>query len=66
MARLEIEPIEGTEGAIGPFFSPDDAWIGFTADDKLKKIPVAGGAPITLLEEAPLAGLQGASWGPGG
>src|SRR5262249_26698335 len=34
----------------GPFFSPDGAWLGFFADGKLKKIRVAGGAPVTLAD----------------
>src|SRR5215472_5897197 len=33
-------PLPGTEGATQPFFSPDSQWIGFFADDKLKKIQV--------------------------
>ena len=55
----------GTEGAIGPFFSPDGQWVGFWADAKLKKISLSGG-PATLICDAPdsgLAGLWGASWG---
>ena len=41
-------PIPQTEGAFGPFFSPDGRWIGFFADNKLKKVAVSGGAPIDL------------------
>ena len=42
-------PLAGTERAVSPFFSPDGAWIGFlTTDGKVKKIPTAGGGPITL------------------
>jgi serine/threonine-protein kinase len=44
-------PLAGTERGVSPFFSPDGAWIGFlTTDGKLKKIPAAGGGPITLSE----------------
>jgi serine/threonine-protein kinase len=43
------EPIEGTEGGVSPFFSPDGQWIGFlTVDGKVRKVPVAGGGVITL------------------
>ncbi len=49
-----------TDGAFGPFFSPDGQWLGYFADNKLKKIPVEGGEPIVLCE-APLG--RGASWG---
>lgn len=46
------EQLPGTEGAISPFFSPDGKWIGFvTMDGKLKKLPMAGGTPMTLAED---------------
>ena len=42
-------PVPGTEGAAGPFFSPDGAWIGyFVHGGKLRKVPVAGGGSIEL------------------
>ncbi|HVT44704.1 MAG TPA: protein kinase [Thermoanaerobaculia bacterium] len=41
-------PINGTEGAIFPFWSPDSRFIAFFADSKLKKIDVAGGPPLSL------------------
>ena len=59
--QLEPIPISGTEGALHPFFSPDGQWIGFFADDSLKKVSVAGGPPVTL---CPAGTRYGASWGP--
>jgi serine/threonine-protein kinase len=51
MDQLEGVPIRGTEGAANPFFSPDGQWIGFfSSDSKLKKMPVAGGAALTICE----------------
>ncbi len=35
-------PLANTQGAEGPFFSPDGRWLGFFADLKLKKIAIAG------------------------
>ena len=35
--------IPGTDGAYGPFLSPDGSEIGFFADGKIKHVPVAGG-----------------------
>jgi serine/threonine-protein kinase len=61
MDRFEATPIAGTEGAEGPFFSPDGQWIGFVADHKLKKVAVQGGTPLSLCS-APVS--LGASWGP--
>ncbi len=44
-------PMAGTDGGVSPFFSPDGRWVGFaTLDGKLRKVPVAGGTPITLAE----------------
>ena len=61
-ALEEPEPValEGTEGAFGPFFSPDDRWIGFFAENRLKKVAVSGGEPIDL-SAAP--NPYGGSWG---
>jgi len=52
-------PLAGTEGAYGPFFSPDGQWIGFFAGGKLKKVAVNGGAPI-IVTDVPQA--CGGSW----
>jgi len=61
MEQGEAEPIAGTEGGINPFLSPDNRWVGFWADGKLKKVPIDGGAPATLCDDSV---IQGASWGP--
>ena len=51
MDGLEITPIAGTEGVNHPFFSPDSNWVGFlTQDDRVKKISLRGGGPITLCQ----------------
>lgn len=59
MDSLEARPIPGTEGATGPFFSPDGQWLGFFADQKLKKVMVSGGIGMTL-SDVPFP--LGASW----
>ncbi len=43
-------PLAGTEGAGRPFWSPDSRHLGFFAGSKLKRVPVAGGPPLTLCE----------------
>jgi eukaryotic-like serine/threonine-protein kinase len=59
---LETKPLPGTDGARGPFFSPDGQWIGFfTVDQGLKKIPLEGGTPLLLAGERD---LRGATWSP--
>jgi serine/threonine-protein kinase len=51
--------LAGTDGARGPFFSPDGRSIGFLAAGKLKKVPVEGGSPVVLCDATD---LLGASW----
>ena len=61
LGRLDATPLAGTEGAVGPFFSPDGAWIGFFADRRLKRVPAGGGAAVDI---ATVSGYpSGASWG---
>ena len=36
------KPLDGTDDARSPFFSPDGRWIGFFARGKLKKVAVSG------------------------
>ncbi len=66
IGQSEAKPIAGTEGAVHPFLSPDNRWVGFqtsgtdVAPGKLKKIPVEGGVPSPLCD---VWLLDGASWG---
>jgi eukaryotic-like serine/threonine-protein kinase len=55
--------LPSTEGGRDPFFKPDGQWIGFFADNKLKKISMQGGAVITLCDLTANNGDRGASWG---
>ena len=63
MDRNEAALIPGTDGAVGPFFSPDGEWIAFTAGGQLKKVPLRGGTPTAVCAKAnPSTG----NWGPDG
>ena len=61
----QAKPAElpGTEGASGPFFSPDGQWVAFFAQGKLRKISVEGGVAIALCDAA---NARGGSWGEDG
>lgn len=61
--RATATEMPGTEDAYDPFFSPDGRWIGFLSSGALKKVPVAGGAPVALCQSGDLVG---ASWGDDG
>jgi Tol biopolymer transport system component len=63
--QTEARPIPGTEKASEPFFSPDGTWIGFTANNKIKKVPLSGGPPVTICDES-LNRSAGKSWGQDG
>ncbi len=71
VSRLFSRPLDqpraavlpGTDGAAGPFFSPDGQWIGFFARGALKKTRIDGGEPVYLCD-APQG--RGASWGDDG
>ena len=58
--ELDPRPLDGTDGARMPFFSPDGQWLGFVnTDRKLMKVSVGGGAPVVISEQAD---VRGASW----
>jgi serine/threonine-protein kinase len=68
IARLALRVLDSskssvfasTEGAGGPFWSPDSRSIGFFAAGKLNKIPAQGGVPVVICA-APAP--RGGTWG---
>jgi serine/threonine-protein kinase len=60
LKRFEAQPIAGTEGAIGPFFSPDGRWLGYFLEGKLYRISVEGGTPIEVCHVGQV--VPGACW----
>jgi eukaryotic-like serine/threonine-protein kinase len=60
--NLAFQEIEGTDGALSPFWSPDGKWIGFFAAGEMKKMPAAGGPAQTICQ----AHGGSASWGSSG
>jgi serine/threonine protein kinase len=61
--EVESKELAGTEGARGPFISPDGTWIGFIRNAKINKMPVAGGDAIAVCD---VQGGPGAAWAPDG
>ncbi len=59
----QTEPIAGSDGAVGPFWSPDGRSIAFYADSKLKRVEIGGGAPQTITA---VSEVRGAAWRPDG
>ena len=56
---VELTRIPGTEGGNRPFFSPDGKWLAFTAQQKLKRVPLDGGSPLVVCD----AQWGGGTWG---
>jgi Tol biopolymer transport system component len=56
---LVARALPGTEGAFGPFWSPDGLSVGFFTQDRLKRVSIVGGEVATVCE-ARFGG--GATW----
>jgi serine/threonine protein kinase len=63
VGSISVAVLQGTEGATYPFWSPDNSYIGFFADGKLKKVAASGGVPQVL---AGATNGRGGSWGRNG
>jgi Tol biopolymer transport system component len=61
---LQARLLPGTEGAESPFWSPDSEHVGFFADGRLMRVPIAGGTSSVIARIGP--GFTGASWDDGG
>src|SRR5262249_47720649 len=61
--QLQATALAGTDGAQNLFFSPDGSWIGFFADQQLKKVPTSGGGAVLLCTAT---NDRGGAWGDNG
>ena len=59
LADDKANPVESTDGASHPFWSPDSRVVGFFAGGRLKKIELGGGLPLTLCQAS---GGTGGTW----
>ncbi len=57
---LSARPLARTDNAYFPFWSPDNRFLGFFAEGKLRKIEVAGGGPHVICEANGSA--RGGTW----
>ena len=62
--KSEAVALPGTEGGFAPFFSPDGQWVGFFANQKIRKVLRSGGAPVAIADFGELGATRNvsASW----
>ena len=58
---MTAREIRGTEGALGPFWSPDSRFLAFFAKEALKKVGVLG-EPAETIGAAPTIGVLSGTW----
>lgn len=56
-------PLPGTEDGHFPFWSPDSRSVGFFAPDKMKRIDLDAGSPVSICDDAI---ARGGTWAPDG
>ncbi len=62
LSGFEARLLSGTDGAVNPFWSPDNRFIGFFADAKLKTIEVSSGAVKSLCDLSAVELFSAGSW----
>ncbi|MCU1330161.1 MAG: serine/threonine protein kinase [Bryobacterales bacterium] len=60
MGETTPHPLEGTDNAFLPFWSPDSRWIAFFSGKQLKKIPAEGGTAQVLADD--ISDVFGGTW----
>ena len=48
--RIDAVPVAGARRGVNPFFSPDGQWLGYLDGARVLKVPLAGGAPVTICD----------------
>jgi DNA-binding winged helix-turn-helix (wHTH) protein/Tol biopolymer transport system component len=61
----DAKPIEGTEGANKPFWSPDGEFVGFFSAGRIKRVSANGG-PVQMLASTVGLTVSGGTWGADG
>lgn len=53
LSDFDAQPIPGTEFALQPAFSPDGQSLAFWSDGKIKRVALAGGVPVPVVDVSP-------------
>ena len=62
VAALDATAIPGTDGGSSMFWAPDGRSLAFIAGDKLKRLDLGGGSPVTICDVRPGIEFSG-TWG---
>jgi Tol biopolymer transport system component len=65
VAELDAKPVAGTEGATSLFWSPDGRSLAFFAGEKLRRIDLPSGTPVSICDVREGIGFAG-TWGADG
>ncbi|MEZ5416406.1 MAG: protein kinase [Vicinamibacterales bacterium] len=67
LSRLDSRPLDGTDGAVAPTWSPDGASLAFAVGSQVKRLPDTTGTPVTVVT-APGAFVEAGAlaWGADG
>ena len=57
-----VQIVRGTEGGVTPAFSPKNDWLLIRVGNAIKRVPIAGGTPQTIVADAG-RGAHESSWG---
>jgi Tol biopolymer transport system component len=67
LSSLEPRELVPGERTVSPFWSPDSAYVGYSSEGRLWKVPVEGGRPTPIASlPSPMSFAGGAAWGTDG
>jgi len=66
LAATSAQPLQGTQGGYGPFWSPDSRSLGFFTGPVLKRYDLDGGGSRVLASDLAGTGANSGTWGADG
>jgi eukaryotic-like serine/threonine-protein kinase len=60
--KYTATPLAGTTDLVNFTLSPDGEWVAFTIAGEISKLPIDGGAGLTIIDDGAAARLGGIAW----